>query len=269
MRFSIIIPNYNGEKYIDECLKSIFNQTISKDKYEVLFIDDGSDDNSLNIVSNYDVKVFKTNRKRAGGARNKGLDNASGEYILFLDSDDYFYSNDVLEKLDNFITDEDCINLPFVREQYDKTIQIYSDKGMTIEEKLEKTKILACYSKCLKNEFVKNIRFKENCYYEDVDFTMQVLCHINKESDFEYPVVFYRLVEGSMTRTKEISPKKMTDVLLQIAGLYYLCDEFPKYSKYIHKRIKNDKLKLRIDILDDYFEKGINRFDEEFRSSKK
>ena len=93
-------------------MDSVFNQTIDRSKYEVVFVDDGSTDNSLEIVKNYDVKLFKTNRKMAGGARNKGIEKACGEYILFLDSDDYLYSKDILEKLDKHITDEDSVNLP-------------------------------------------------------------------------------------------------------------------------------------------------------------
>ena len=97
-KYSVIIPNYNKEKYVKECLDSIFNQTLSKDMYEVIVIDDGSTDNSLDIIKNYDVKLLRTNRKRAGGARNVGIDAAQGEYIIFVDSDDYLYSNEVFEK---------------------------------------------------------------------------------------------------------------------------------------------------------------------------
>jgi len=261
MRFSIIIPNYNKEEYIEECLNSIFNQTIDKNKYEVLFIDDGSTDNSIKIASKYDVKILNSNRKRAGGARNKGIDNAQGEYILFLDSDDYLYNNDVLEKLDKHINGEDCINLPFMREKKD-SIELYCDKGLSIEEKLERTKLLACYTRCLKRNVLDNIRFQENCYYEDVLFSMQVLCNIKNETDFPEAFLFYRLVEGSITKSEEISAKKMIDVFLQISSLYYLCDQFPKYSKYILNRIKRDKLRIRLDILDEYFETGKNTFDE-------
>lgn len=263
MRFSIVIPNYNKEEYLKECLDSIFNQTLDKSKYEVLFVDDGSTDNSLEIVKNYDVRLFNTNRKMAGGARNKGIENATGEYVLFLDSDDYLYSNDVLEKLDKHITDEDSINLPFVREYSDDEI-IISDIGLSIEEKLQNSKLLACYTKCFKREFIQNFKFLEECYYEDVSFSIEVLCNIKKESDFTEPFIFYRYVENSITKTKEISAKKMIDVFIQIARLYYLCDQFPQYAPFILKRIKNDRLEDRLNILDEYFETGYNSFYDKF-----
>ena len=99
-KFSIIIPNYNKEKYIRRCLNSIFTQSINKQNYEVIVIDDGSTDGSVDIIKEYDVKLLNSNRLGAGGARNKGLDIAKGNYIILLDSDDYLYKNDVLEKLD-------------------------------------------------------------------------------------------------------------------------------------------------------------------------
>ena len=263
MRFSIIIPNYNKADYLKECLDSIFNQTIDKSKYEVLFIDDGSTDNSLEIIKDYDIKLFNTNRKMAGGARNKGIENAKGEYVLFLDSDDYLYSNDVLEKLDKHITDEDSINLSFVREYIDNK-EIINDFGLSIEEKLEKSKLLACYTKCFRREFIQQFRFLEECYYEDVSFSIEVLCNIKKESDFQEPFIFYRYVENSITKTKEISAKKMIDVLIQITRLYYFCDQFPNYAPFILRRIKKDRLKDRLDVMDEYFETGYNSFYDKF-----
>ena len=98
-KFSIIIPCYNEEKYIKRCLNSIFEQTLNRQNYEVIVIDDGSSDSSTNIAKEYDIKLLNSNRLGAGGARNVGIDNAKGEYIILLDADDYLYKNDVLEKL--------------------------------------------------------------------------------------------------------------------------------------------------------------------------
>lgn len=259
MRFSIIIPNYNKEDYLRDCLDSIFNQTIDKSKYEVLFIDDGSTDNSIEIAKGYDVKLLKTDRKMAGGARNKGIENATGEYILFLDSDDYFYSNDVLEKLDRHITDEDSINLPFVKE-YSDCQKVVGDFGLSLEEKIESSVFNAPFTKCLRRDFLKKIRFLEEVFYEDVSYNVEVLCNVKKESDFPEPVVFYRRALGSITKTKEISAKKMIDWFIQLTRLYYFCDQFPQYSKLILNRIKRNCLKERLDVLEQYFETGYNSF---------
>ena len=91
MKFSIVIPVYNVEKYIDKCLKSIINQTY--DNFEVIVVNDGSPDNSQVIIDKYvkKDKRFKSYEKKNGGlsdARNYGLEYISGDYLLFIDSDD-------------------------------------------------------------------------------------------------------------------------------------------------------------------------------------
>ena len=99
---SIIIPIYNMEKYIENAIKSVEEQTI-KDK-EIIIIDDGSTDSSSAIIEkciqNYsNVKILRQNNKGAGEARNLGIMNAIGEFVCFLDADDFYASNDVLEYL--------------------------------------------------------------------------------------------------------------------------------------------------------------------------
>src|SRR5574344_661413 len=100
-KVSIIIPVYNTEEYLDECLQSLINQTL-KD-IEIICIDDGSTDCSAEILHEYSlkdsrIKVLKQRNYGQSAARNKGLMFANGEYISFLDSDD-FISEDMLEKL--------------------------------------------------------------------------------------------------------------------------------------------------------------------------
>lgn len=262
LRFSIIIPNYNKEKYIDECIQSIFNQTIDKSKYEVIFIDDGSSDNSISKISKYqEVKILHTSRLLAGGARNAGIKEAKGEYLIFLDSDDYLCSNDVLEKLDKHINGEDIIFLNFFRQTDTNTILIEEAKK-DLAYHAENIKTLGCPTKCFKKSIVT--LFDEKCYYEDVYFTLYAICNSKTYSYFSNPFFTYRYVGGSITKAKEISCKKMTDVLIQISKLYYLCDLFPEYKDNIVKRIKRDRLKDRIDILDTYFETGRNVFYDKF-----
>ena len=95
-KFSIIIPVYNVEKYIKKCLDSVFNQTY-KD-FEVIVVNDGTKDNSMDIVKEYDVKIINQRNGGLSNARNKGVEKAKGEYIIFLDSDDY-WENELLEKI--------------------------------------------------------------------------------------------------------------------------------------------------------------------------
>ena len=103
-KVSVIVPVYNTEKYIDKCLTSLANQTL--DDYEVIVVNDGSPDNSQEIIDNFTLKypkIFKSYIKKNGGlsdARNYGISRANSEYIAFVDSDDYI-EREMLEELYN------------------------------------------------------------------------------------------------------------------------------------------------------------------------
>ena len=89
---SIIVPVYNGEKYIDKCLKSLVNQTLKN--IEIIVVNDGSNDKTQNIVEKYkkensNIILINSTNKGVAAARNKGLKIAKGNYIGFVDSDDY------------------------------------------------------------------------------------------------------------------------------------------------------------------------------------
>lgn len=116
MRFSIIIPVYNVEKYIRKCMDSIMNQTFRD--FEVIVVDDESPDNSMRIVEEFAkkypgmIKMFHQKNTRQGGARNHGVREASGEYLMFVDSDDYV-SADMLEYVDARLRECPCDILSF------------------------------------------------------------------------------------------------------------------------------------------------------------
>lgn len=99
---SVIVPVYNTEKYLDECIQSVLSQSFIN--FELLLIDDGSTDNSGAICDAYAsqderVRVFHKENSGVSSARNVGLDEAKGEYVIFLDADDYWYRDDCLEVL--------------------------------------------------------------------------------------------------------------------------------------------------------------------------
>ena len=154
IRFSIIVPNYNKGEYISECLNSIFNQTFKN--YEVIVIDDGSSDNSLDEIKKFDVRFFRTNRLQAGGARNVGMKEASGEYIIFLDSDDYLNNNNVLKELDKLIKDEDLIYFNYVMDKYGEISTVLDVDG-DISERIEKSRFLGAPTKCFKKSLIEKV----------------------------------------------------------------------------------------------------------------
>ena len=103
-KVSVIIPVYNVEDYLRECLDSVINQTL-KD-IEIICIDDGSTDNSLEILKEYaqrDNRIFIIDRENrgVGKSRNEGIEKANGEFVCFIDPDDLYPTNDILEKLLN------------------------------------------------------------------------------------------------------------------------------------------------------------------------
>ncbi len=94
MKLSVIIPVFNSEKYIEECLKSLLRQKLSDSEYEILCIDDGSTDHSGSILEAYEkkyrqIRVFRQENRGVSAARNKGLQEARGEYLSFVDGDDF------------------------------------------------------------------------------------------------------------------------------------------------------------------------------------
>lgn len=116
MRFSIIIPVYNVERYIDKCMQTVMGQSFRD--YEVIVVDDESPDNSMRIVEEYATKypeqihMIHQKNTRQGGARNRGVREARGEYILFVDSDDYV-STDMLKIVDEHLRNTPCDILSF------------------------------------------------------------------------------------------------------------------------------------------------------------
>lgn len=104
MKLSIIVPVYNVEQYLPKCVSSLLNQGLKDEDYEILLINDGSTDHSLSLCTDYaeryaNIRVFSQPNSGVGIARNKGIDNALGEYIAFVDSADYLLQNGMYEVL--------------------------------------------------------------------------------------------------------------------------------------------------------------------------
>ena len=107
---SIIIPVYNCENYIENCLQSIINQKLNMD-YEIICINDGSTDSSLSVmnkiaINNKNIKIISQKNRGLSGARNTGLNNSKGKYILFVDSDDFICDNSINYYYDRIVKEE-------------------------------------------------------------------------------------------------------------------------------------------------------------------
>lgn len=208
-KVSVIVPVYNVEKYLEKCLDSLVNQTL-KD-IEIIVVNDGSPDNSQNIIDRYSKKYqsIKAYTKLNGGlsdARNYGLTKATGEYIAFLDSDDYV-TYDMYEKMyqkaksGNF--DMVVCDLNYVYD--DKIVKAYSNiKNDTTNIKKTMLNLYpAAWNKIFKRKlFEYGVKFKKGVWFEDVEFIYRLLPYIKTIGVIHEHFNQYVQREGSITNTK-------------------------------------------------------------------
>lgn len=219
---SIIVPFYNSEKYIEKCIYSLINQTY--DEIELIFIDDASTDKSYELASKFkQIKIIKNkDNKGVSYSRNLGIEQSTGNYIFFVDSDDYV-SKDCIEKLHNLIKQEkaDIVGCNVIKKNIfkkEKTdIFYYNDFKMNIlnEEKeviISKNEIknlivsmlenkyyrlnseLMGYSagKLYKKEVIKNLKFNEKIHFrEDTLFNLYAFMNSNKIIFLKEKLYFY------------------------------------------------------------------------------
>lgn len=141
IKVSVIIPVYNCESYIEQCLESVIKQTLKE--IEIICVDDGSSDNSLVILQEYAeqydcIYVYSQQNSGAGTARNLGLRYAAGEYVAFLDADDFYLDSDALEKMYAICKQEDvsvCGSFGRILEgnRY-RTANFYDTKGLNVNK---------------------------------------------------------------------------------------------------------------------------------------
>lgn len=241
MFLSIIIPVYNAIKTIDRCLDSIWSQGLPEDDYEVICVDDCSTDDSykhlLSIAKEHpQLKVIKNNiNLRAGGARNYGVREAKGEYILFIDSDDLFYQASVKYSYDfqksNAI---DILMLDFSRQysikENSNTTLNYTNRNQLSGK--EFIKINGCpYGPCkfiFKRQLMidNNIWFCEKCCCEDVDWCHRLVLSAN--SIIYQPIILSIVIinESSQTAIEHKSIKTIGDKIYAGKRLLDIAEKF-------------------------------------------
>ncbi|HDZ03959.1 hypothetical protein LCGC14_0132230 [marine sediment metagenome] len=222
MKFSIIIPLYNKEKYIERCLESLLCQGLKPDEYEVIIVDDGSKDSGALVVKNYakkntfvNIKLIIQKNQGPSAARNNGLIKAIGEYIYFLDADDYLAPN-ALECLFNLSQQNNIELLEFDSEYINEGAQPNFSKLDTENLALQVTDgkdYIAKYglrnSACfyvIKRRFLldSNITFLEDMRaYEDMIFTSSVFLKASSVSKVNLDAHRYVKVAGSIVTSKD------------------------------------------------------------------
>lgn len=227
--FSVIIPCFNGEKYISRCLNSIISQKF--ENWECIIINDGSKDRSLDIISNYsnnDKRINVINQQNSGVsiARNKGIEAANGRYLLFVDTDDILRSSDFLDTAYTLISSDNSIDIV----QFDveivtpnlKRIKLLSpDPNMNLFETFvrEETTASSAWSKIFSSQFIKNneIRFPEKIIMNE-DYYFSFVAMANSSKSIISHDLCYTYVKNDTSCTAKHNSRHV-DSMLKVADL--------------------------------------------------
>ena len=241
---SIIVPIYNVEKYLPRCIESILAQTFTN--FELILVNDGSEDDSGEVCDRYakEDKRIKVIHKKNGGvssARNAGLKNSIGNYIGFVDPDDYI-KKDMYEKMYNIAKKEnsDMVQCNFYWEYPDLNKKKIADmpKYSGKKEMFEKTRVEA-WNKLIKRDILEEskVEFPKGLRYEDVEFTYKLVPYINKVSFIEEPLVHYIQRGNSISNSQNERTKEIFDILDNVIKYYKeknLYEEYKEVIEYIY-----------------------------------
>lgn len=247
---SIIVPIYNAEKYLDSCIQSVLRQTYTN--WELILIDDGSTDKSGRIAEEYgfaDERITVFHQKNLGVslARNQGIDEATGNYVVFLDADDELIE-DCLAKTVNIAEET---NADVVAGRSCENQELFQDRIIwTGAEALENSlkDHLFTYSACAKlirREFIGKTRFTPDIRINEDSYSVfQLLCKQNVFVLTNDVIYFYRANSESSSRT--VFSEKYFDIL-KVSDLKYkkIEEQFPQ----MHDLAKNMLLKARMNVL--------------------
>lgn len=252
LKFSIILPIYNVEKYLPKCVESILSQTFTD--YEIILVDDGSTDNSPAICDKFakehsNIKVIHKVNGGLSDSRNAGTKISKGEYIVYIDSDDFIISNDFLKKLADksknnpdlifykhkkyFDASEKFLDLGY---SYASVINLnsYSDK---IEGLVRADAFFGmAWIKAIKRKLLvdNNIIFEVGLLGEDMEWNYHLITNAKSIDFVDEAFLAYRQREGSITSSHRI--KNLTDFI-------YIVE---KWSTKIKNDCQNEKLKYAL-----------------------
>lgn len=230
MKLSIIVPIYNVEEYIARCALSLFNQTASMNHYEVVFVNDGTKDNSIQVLRNtidFDsTPNFHIVEKTNGGlssARNFGVKNSSGDYVWYVDSDDWIDSDSVEILFNLMKTSPDVI----------VTTQMYSNKGDKESDKYSHAinfegkgsemfqfspPVCSVAYICKRRFLVEhNLEFKEGILHEDSELIPRLLYVANHVVATDRPLYHHFMREGSISHV--INPHRYESYFMMLDSL--------------------------------------------------
>lgn len=213
IKVSVIVPVYNVEKFIDKCLNSLVKQSLKE--IEIIVVNDGTKDNSQKIIDKYvkkypdKIKSYIKENGGQGSARNYGLKKTTGEYIGYVDSDD-FVEKDMYKKLYNKAKENNydivvCGNYNVSEDYQNKNIDAFINNYNTDLENIFFGK-MAVWNKIYKRDIlIKNkLEFKEKVWYEDLAFTLKAIMNSNTFAFIDEPLYDYLIREGSTMNNSNV-----------------------------------------------------------------
>lgn len=253
---SVVIPVYNVEQYLEECIDKVLMQTYKK--LEIILVDDGSQDSSPQICDKYarvNSNVFVIHQSNGGvsHARNQGLHRASGEYIVFLDSDDYWDDAFAIEKLIKEIKNNEDVILFGYKKRIESSGRILAPKTSinkiefsamdNIDERLNYLieKGILCSSACnklVRKEFLveHNMLFREGVTSEDIEWTAKLMMYCESITCSEEAFYVYRQRKKSITSSMSIQNIEILAENIKICiemGVKELSEDSLRYNVYM------------------------------------
>ena len=234
-KVSVIVPIYNVEKYLEKCINSLLSQTL--EDIQIILVNDGSKDNSGNIAKEYEKnnkdRVIYVEKENGGlsDARNYGLKYATGDFIAFLDSDDYIEKNAYEEMYNKAIEeDADYVECDFIWEFPNK---IRVDKQYPYKNKKEMLSFVrvVAWNKLIKRQLItdNNLEFPKGLRYEDIEFTYKLIPFINKFAYVDKPFIHYVQREGSIANVQNERTAEIFTVLDNVIEFYKKNNIYEEY----------------------------------------
>lgn len=234
-KVSVIVPIYNVEKYLEKCINSLLSQTL--EDIQIILVNDGSKDNSGNIAKEYEKnnkdRVIYVEKENGGlsDARNYGLKYATGDFIAFLDSDDYIEKNAYEEMYNKAIEENsDYVECDFIWEFPNK---IRVDKQYPYKNKKEMLSFVrvVAWNKLIKRQLItdNNLEFPKGLRYEDVEFTYKLIPFVNKFAYVDKPFIHYVQREGSIANVQNERTAEIFTVLDNVIEFYKKNNIYEEY----------------------------------------
>lgn len=258
MLLSIVIPHYNlPRELLTRCIASIFNQRIDPECFEIIIVDDGSKEKPFwisDVFTNGNIRIISIEHSGLSGARNRGIEEANGKYIMFVDSDDYIQPNSIHPCIETLKSESPQIL------RYDFKTRKSKNDTETVPNKRYRTSLTtsgaffmsknnlrgAAWLYFFKKELATKhcIRFIEGIYHEDEDFTTRLHYHATTLIDSNAVVYNYCIRPESITttQTKEVTEKRIADMITTIKSLLTLRATHSEKSNVLQKKGLNRKI---------------------------